>query len=917
MGIHTKTLMVTGSASISGSLHFDGVLPASLTVGTDSAADRKIVFGHTNVKTVIGLDHDSGDANNTIFAINTDANFESGNDLEINSSGDVTLANGDLYVRGGDIYGIENGQLRLRSDSDVIVTLDDDGGHTSEFKVNNGDDVTKFSVDESGNTHIEGTMRIDGNSILGSTGGTPIQWNTSDHVTIGGDITIGGNDIKNSEGTTTMTLDANEDVTFASNIMMGNNKELQGISNVTINYDQDNNGTGNLNIKSGGTTVMNINNAGVIETMPAIGGTNPTLTIGDNGNELVKVIIDNQNQDYAFGTPSTGEEFRLVKGTDLNAGNAAGFLMTTGSFVKTPQGILSSTSVRVLQYGNSGNDVHTQWIKIATHEGLGSFGRSNAVFMVSLAPYGDGQFEHDEYFIVRVRYCKNATGGVDTEVTDLCIEPFNQSGKTQVDDTDFILTYNGTSEAALWMRSPNTEIRYGANVFVDFLHSHNLSKGAYNSSTYDYNTYGNWNIENSSAWQASYESLGVDVAARYTSKKFDKVHITSTQDAGLNSDQPALSIGSLSGAHILIDNNEIMAKNGESTASSLYFQHSGGAGVYIGGANTGYGGLVYKTKGDTINDGFTVQGNTVDGNTIRMWIETDGTRRLSGGSGDNRVIEVNQAQSSTALGMNIGGKLGVNYSIEPQLSTYTPYCAFSVLNSSTDENLARRTSHTLEFNSEIFDYGGNFTGDTFTAPKTGVYSLETTVRLQGLSSENPAYIRLSIVTSNRVYYRYFDASATAVNTYPTFDVKVLADMDANDTAYVQLYIYHASSTAASTVDVHGSSSTISTWFAGHLVLQEKTMNSITIQISDLDKKILEDQLLDIQDWLQSAINGKANSIKKRLVKSEIERLVNDPTVTNVPASPEDIVTAYFAQEGYKNRAERETSPAGDEQSSFE
>ena len=82
------------------------------------------------------------------------------------------------------------------------------------------------------------------------------------------------------------------------------------------------------------------------------------------------------------------------------------------------------------------------------------------------------------------------------------------------------------------------------------------------------------------------------------------------------------------------------------------------------------------------------------------------------------------------------------------------------------------------------------------------------------------------------------------------------------------------------------------------------MNSFTIQISDLDKKILEDQLLDIQEWLQGAIDGKTNSVKKRLVKSEIERLINDPTVTNVPGSHDDIINAYFAQEGYKNRAER-------------
>ena len=121
MGIHTKTLMVTGSASVSGTLHFDGVLPSDLTVGSDSAADRTIVFGHTNVKSVIGLDHDSGDANNTVFAINTDASFEATNDLEITQYGDVAIK-GDLTVGGNDIKNSE-GTTTITLDTDENVTL--------------------------------------------------------------------------------------------------------------------------------------------------------------------------------------------------------------------------------------------------------------------------------------------------------------------------------------------------------------------------------------------------------------------------------------------------------------------------------------------------------------------------------------------------------------------------------------------------------------------------------------------------------------------------------------------------------------------------------------------------------------------------------------------------------------------------
>ena len=148
-GTNDIKIEATGNVDISG---------GSMVIGADSdGADRSIVFGHATLKSRMGID-DSAD----VFAINTDASFESGNDFEIDASGNVTLGNGDLYVRGGDIYGIEDGQLRLHSDTDVIVKIDADGDSTSKFKVNVSGDNTKFEVDESGNVHADGDLDIDG-----------------------------------------------------------------------------------------------------------------------------------------------------------------------------------------------------------------------------------------------------------------------------------------------------------------------------------------------------------------------------------------------------------------------------------------------------------------------------------------------------------------------------------------------------------------------------------------------------------------------------------------------------------------------------------------------------------------------------------------------------------------------------------
>ena len=61
----------------------------NLTIGGDSdGSDRLITFGHSTLKSVIGID-DSQD----VFAINTDASFETDNDLAIDADGNVMMPN--------------------------------------------------------------------------------------------------------------------------------------------------------------------------------------------------------------------------------------------------------------------------------------------------------------------------------------------------------------------------------------------------------------------------------------------------------------------------------------------------------------------------------------------------------------------------------------------------------------------------------------------------------------------------------------------------------------------------------------------------------------------------------------------------------------------------------------------------------
>jgi hypothetical protein len=128
-----------------------------LVLGSDAdGSDRSIVFGHTTLKSRIGID-DSGD----VFAINTDQDFEASNDFEIDASGNVTIGNGNLIVDGGHIQGPVDGTLKLYSDGNVNVNIDDDeSGTGAKFQVLSNNETPRFEVNEVGNVQFDGTLTV-------------------------------------------------------------------------------------------------------------------------------------------------------------------------------------------------------------------------------------------------------------------------------------------------------------------------------------------------------------------------------------------------------------------------------------------------------------------------------------------------------------------------------------------------------------------------------------------------------------------------------------------------------------------------------------------------------------------------------------------------------------------------------------
>jgi len=173
-------------------------------------------------------------------------------------------------------------------------------------------------------------------------------------------------------------------------------------------------------------------------------------------------------------------------------------------------------------------------------------------------------------------------------------------------------------------------------------------------------------------------------------------------------------------------------------------------------------------------------------------------------------------EDSNEVIMTSGGSLGsaatTVISSSAVLGSYTAESqpAFLVYNSSDDTGQVKGGAITVDFDTEVFDQGTDFASDTFTAPDTGRYLLSTTVTLSAINSATRFEIK--IVTSNRTYQV---ASMNPVNALATgSDVvgasgSVIADMDATDTAIVQIIV----DGGTSTYTIEGQS-TLVTCFSG-------------------------------------------------------------------------------------------------------
>ena len=190
------------------------------------------------------------------------------------------------------------------------------------------------------------------------------------------------------------------------------------------------------------------------------------------------------------------------------------------------------------------------------------------------------------------------------------------------------------------------------------------------------------------------------------------------------------------------------------------------------------------------NSYLNVQNNasTSDSASITITSGTGGYAGLHfGDSANGRIGQVAYNNSDDSLIFTAGNSSRMTIDANGHI-TMPSQPAFLVTKNAAQSNIAESGLVTVTFETEIFDQNADFASNTFTAPVTGRYQLNATVRLQDLDVD-AHYIYLYLVTSNRNYQSMVTLSSYDEDIeYLTLNIPVLADMDASDTAYVRLYL---------------------------------------------------------------------------------------------------------------------------------
>jgi len=215
-----------------------------------------------------------------------------------------------------------------------------------------------------------------------------------------------------------------------------------------------------------------------------------------------------------------------------------------------------------------------------------------------------------------------------------------------------------------------------------------------------------------------------------------------------------------------------------------YIEERGGSGnqiAFVAGGNTIA--LAIETK-------FSVQGTT------DLEIQSGSQFFLDGG-GDTYLIE----SSANNISFYTGGTERIKIASGGQVTMPTQPCVFAA-NTARDSNVTGDdTRFTVDYDGEIFDQGGDFASDTFTAPITGRYLVCVGVMFVSPDASNLTLVG-KIIASNRNIFLLHETWLSANERDRIWiNGSRIIDMDATDTFTIQVYI---DGMGSDTVHIEGS-----------------------------------------------------------------------------------------------------------------
>jgi hypothetical protein len=87
--------------------------------------------------------------------------------------------------------------------------------------------------------------------------------------------------------------------------------------------------------------------------------------------------------------------------------------------------------------------------------------------------------------------------------------------------------------------------------------------------------------------------------------------------------------------------------------------------------------------------------------------------------------------------------------------------------------------------------------------------------------------------------------------------------------------------------------------------------TITVTINDDDQKIMKNDIVNINDWVQDAVTGKINSCWKRMHTNWSTQLLNDESFTDaIPSNKTDFLKLVLARPNYENAKTKDDKVKG-------